>query len=147
MKNFLASFLMGAALLTLGSVLLRWHLRAWSTERRDATLDDRERSHYRARFLRRVQVAALLILLGILIPAGDLLMAAAQRRHAGLITGYWIVVLLMTLWVMLLAALDWVSSRANLRAHRAALAAVNRKRQELEAEVARLRRQHGNGRG
>jgi hypothetical protein len=146
-QAFLGSFLVGAALLTLGVIWLRWHLRVWREHVHDPTLDERERKHYRAQFLRRVQVAALLILLGILIPAGDLLMAGAQRQHAALMTGYWIVVLSITLWVMLLAALDWVSCRANLRAHRAALAALNRKRHELEAEVARLRQQHRNGSG
>ena len=70
---------MGVALVTLGGVWLRWHVRVWRANRRDATLDDRERRHYRAQFLRRVQVAALLILLGLLIPAGDLLMEPAKR--------------------------------------------------------------------
>lgn len=134
-------------LLALGGGLLNWHLRVWQTHRSDKSLDHRDLRHYRAQVRRRVQISILLMLLGIMIPTGDALMTVLQRQKPGLIAVYWIVVLLLTLWVMLLAALDWLSSRTNLRANQAALAALESKRRELEEEIVRLRHNHRNGSG
>jgi hypothetical protein len=106
--------------------------------------DDRERRHYRLQFRRRVQVSALLILLGIMIPIGDWLMV--QRRNLLWMTVYWIVVLILALWIMLLAAIDWLSTRMFVRATRATLAGLARKQRELEAEAERLRGRGSNGR-
>ena len=75
MQNILASLVVGGLLLVLGGSWLRWHFRVWNEHRNDATLDERERRHYRRQFRRRVQVAGLLILLGALIPIGDMLLA------------------------------------------------------------------------
>lgn len=144
-REIIASLVVGAALLALGGGLLNWHLRVWHRHRNDRSLDHREMLHYRAQVRRRVQVSILLMLLGIMIPTGDALMTVLQRQKPGLVAAYWIAVLLLTFWVILLAALDWLSSRTNLRANKAALAALERKRRELEEEVVRLRHEHRDG--
>jgi hypothetical protein len=149
-----ASLAMGIALIFLGAWLIRWHWAAWGQHRRqnaadqDAgsvpTGDDRERRHFRLQFRRRIQVSALLILLGVMIPIGDWLMV--QRQNPLWITIYWIVVLTLALWIMLLAAIDWLATRMYVRATRATLASLARKRRELEAEAERLRGRGSNGR-
>lgn len=141
------SLVFGAGLLALGAGLMYWHLRVWRAHRADSTLDEFERRHYRAQVRRRVQVAILLIVLGLMIPIGDALMTFNRQQGPALFAMYWGAVLLITLWVMVLAAFDWVASRANQRSNQAALAALARKRQELEAEVARLRAHGRNGSG
>ncbi|MBA4030851.1 MAG: hypothetical protein C0478_08160 [Planctomyces sp.] len=61
---------------------------------------------------RRMQIAALVILEGLLIPAGDLWME--QRPSPVLLAAFWIGVLLIALWIGLLAIVDYFSSRALL---------------------------------
>ena len=93
-------------------------------------------------------MAALLILLGILLPTGDWLTGQAinNRMNGRPVIIFWIVTLFLALWIMLLAAFDWLSTRMFMRATRAALGSLARKQRELEAEVARLRNQRSNGR-
>lgn len=153
MNDIKASLAMGFALISLGAWLIRWHLAVWGRQRAQDgdqtatgqnTGDDRERRHYRLQFRRRIQVSTLLILLGVLIPLGDWLMV--QRRNPLGITILWMIVLALALWIMLLAALDWLSTRMHVRATRAALSGLARKQRELEAEAERLRGRGSNGR-
>ena len=154
MNDIKASLTMGIALIFLGAWLIRWHWAVWGQHRGQvanapdagtvATGDDRERRHFRLQFRRRIQVSALLILLGLMIPLGDWLMV--QRRNPLWITIYWIVVLALALWIMLLAAIDWLATRLYVRATRATLASLARQRRELEAEAERLRGRGSNGR-
>lgn len=144
MNDILASLVFGTALVVLGGFLIRWHHAAWSAQRSDATLDDREKLHYRAQFRRRIQIAAMVILVGIILPLLDWLIERRQSRE--LITIIVLAVLLIALWIMVLAMIDWLSMRVHNRATQSAIAALARKRRELEAEVERLRQQRSNGR-
>jgi hypothetical protein len=147
-NDILASLAFGAGLVLLGIWLIGWHRRAWSTQRTDETIDDREKRHYQRQFRRRMQVAALLVLLGILLPIGDWLTGQAinKQRNGRTVIVFWIVTLFLALWIMLLAAFDWLSTRMHVRATRAALGNLARKQRELEVEVARLRSKGSNGR-
>jgi hypothetical protein len=137
------SLVFGSFLILAGIWLIRWHRAAWRVHRDDATADDRAKLHYRRQYRRRIQVSVLLIFVGVMIPLGDWLMV--QRRDPKWITIFWIAVLFVALWIMLLAALDWLSSRMHVRAARAALGALARRQRELEAEVERLRSKRSNG--
>jgi hypothetical protein len=139
-----ASLAFGIGLILLGSALIRWHFVAWRAHRSDAGIDDRERNHYRTQFRRRLQVSGLLILLGFMIPLGDALMEL--RRAPVFLAWYWFAVLIVTFWLMLLAAFDWVSTRMHNRAMRATLASLARQERELMAEAERLRGRGSNGR-
>ena len=94
-----------------------------------------------------MQVAALLILLGILLPLGTWMTekAIVQRKNVQWMAGFWIAVLIIALWIMVLAAFDWLSTRMHVRATRAALGSLARKQRELEAELERLRNRRSNG--
>ena len=144
MFDIKASLAFGSALVLLGAWLLRWHRSAWCSHRDDETLDDRQKHHYRLQFRRRVQVAILLIALGILIPAGDWL--TMQNKDPKWFAVFILAVLAITLWVVVLAMFDMLSTRMHVRATRATLAGLDRKRRELEAEVERLRSRGSNGR-
>jgi hypothetical protein len=142
-----ASLVFGIGLFLLGLWLVRWHRVVWNAHREDEATDERAKLHYRRQFRRRMQVALLLILLGILLPVGDWLTekVVLQRKNVQWVAAFWIAVLFIALWIMLLAALDWLSSRMHVRATRAALGTLARKRRELEAELERLRSKRSNG--
>ncbi|MFN0053688.1 MAG: hypothetical protein ACKV0T_16025 [Planctomycetales bacterium] len=147
MNDIYASLAFGILLVAIGAGLIRWHVVTWRALRSEPVLQPRELRYYRAQFRRRMQVSVLLIVLGIMIPLGDALMM--QRRLPGVVAGYWIAVLLLTFWIVVLAALDWLSGQAHRRSLRNSLADIARQRRELEAEASRLREQHrqGNGNG
>lgn len=135
----------GVFLIGLGGMLIYWHCRVWRAHRTDAALDDRERRHFRTQFRRRLQTSGLLIVLGILIPVGDIFIPWQQFPR--MFSLYWMVVLLLAFWVIALAAFDWLASRMHTRLTGAALANVLRKQRELEDEIERLRnRRSTNGR-
>ncbi|MBI3865797.1 MAG: hypothetical protein HY290_28320 [Planctomycetia bacterium] len=143
MNNLVPSLVAGAALIVVGCGLIWWHLSTRATQCGDAALSDSDRLYFARQFRRRVQISLLVILLGVMIPVGDSLM---QRDHPRFWTWYWIAVLMIALWIMALAALDWLSFRTYRRAARASLASLERKRRELEAEVDRFRKRGSNGR-
>jgi hypothetical protein len=146
-NDFQAASAFGVGLVVLGAWLIRWHHTAWVVHRADTATDDREKRHYRMQYRRRVQVAALLILLGILLPVGTWLTnAIVERKNVQWMTVFWIAVLVLSLWIMLLATMDWLSTRMHARAVRAALGTLARKQRELEAEIERLRNKGSNGR-
>jgi ABC-type multidrug transport system fused ATPase/permease subunit len=142
-NNIIPSILFGAMLTIGGCALLWFHLRAWNKGPFSRLEDPAERTRYRLRFRRRLQVAVLLVVLGIMIPVGDALFGL--RRSPLLLTVYWMIVILLALWVMLLALFDWISSRSGIRAARNELAGLERKRRELEEEIARMRSPRSTG--
>ncbi|MSR59560.1 MAG: hypothetical protein EXS05_18275 [Planctomycetaceae bacterium] len=157
MSDIYASLAFGIGLVFVGGYLIRWQAVMWRSHRTDPGLEEREMRHFRRQYFRRMLVSALLILLGIMIPAGDAVMTwlgnnvpaaddqILQKRYQAMFAGYWIIVLLITLWIVLLAAVDWLSTRVFVRKTRVALSTLARQRRELEAEVDRLRGRHRNG--
>jgi hypothetical protein len=137
------SLAFGAALMIAGGALFRWHFAAWDAYSRDEALADRERNFYRAQFRRRVQVAGLIVLMGILVPLLDFVIS---KRLPKLFTALAFGILIVTGWIIILAALDWLSMRVFDRSTRSNLESLARKRRELEEEVERLRKRGSNGR-
>jgi hypothetical protein len=136
------SLAFGAALMIFGGALFRAHFAAWDEHRHDETLADRERNYFRSQFRRRVQVAVLIVLLGILIPLADFVIFMKAPR---LFTVLVCVILLVAGWIMVLAALDWLSQRVFNRSLPSRIANVARRRRELEDEVERHRQRDSNG--
>lgn len=89
-----------------------------------AASDPREAHHLHGRVRRRLQVSGLLCLLGIAIPAGDLL--PVMQKEPVIWAIFWICILLLVFWVILLALADFVASAAHLRWQQ------NRLRREIE---------------
>ena len=116
-------------LLALGSV---WYLRQRhqsATEPDEQTRDFAERQ-----YRRRLQVAGMLALIGILIPLGDSLPLFRQAPIAFFF--YWMAVLFLTAWMVLLAVADMASARAHFGSTGRKLQQQER---ELEAEIRRIR--------
>ncbi len=125
----------------IGLALVAAHLRTWKRKQNEPNLEEAERVHLAARFRRRLQTSGMIAVLGVLIAVGDLL--PVLRRNPGLFGLYWFGVLLLTAWVMLLGVGDYFSTRVH---GRAALARLRKKQNELEQEIAEIKRRGSNGR-
>ncbi len=131
----------GATLCLVGLIMMRAHVRSWRIQKRDTTLDDFDRQHYQARFRRRLQTSGMIALVGVLIACGDSPLIPWQNFQRAFAI-YWLVVLMLTLWIALLAIGDLSSNRAYSRV---ALARVRQKQRDLEAQVAQIKRRGSNG--
>lgn len=141
MENWFVSAITGVALVGAGIALMFSHRSAWRRQQNDPALSDAERKHLYARYRRRMQTSAILALLGVLIPVGDLLIPWQNRP--GLFALYWGMLILLSLWVIVLGVGDAISTAARSRSE---LARIRRKQRELQQQVAEIRRRHSNGR-
>ena len=132
----------GIVLVLFGAWLIRSHWRSWRSHTNDPALEPSELDYYRRQFRRRIQASGIILLLGVMIPVGDR-MVPLNTRDASVATAYWLVVLVMTLWVLLLAMGDLVVTRAHSRLTMSRLRNLKERQQELQAEVERLRAQAG----
>jgi hypothetical protein len=133
------SISVGVALVLFGAGLWMLHIRTWKVHQNDPVQDARGWRHYKRQCRRRLLVAGILMLLGVLIPAGDLLIP--WRRFPRLFVAYWGGILLLAVWIILLGIFDGISGRLHLRAM---LSRLSLKQRELEEEMARLRQQTKN---
>lgn len=131
MESVWPSLLFGGFLILLGSGLAvqqkRLHGRIANAD--PATSFPEERQHRR-----RLQIAILLILVGVLIPLGDLL--PFFRRSPMAFVVFWGGILLLVGWICLLALADFADARAQLgRVQRQ----LHQQKRELEVELNRIR--------
>jgi len=140
-NDWLISTSAGIALVGVGVVMMRSHLRRWDAKKNDASLDEPERRYLHSRFRRRMQASAILTALGVLIPVGHI--AIDLKQFPGLGAAFWGGVLLLAVWVILLGIADVIATSARTRAE---LGRIRRQQRELEAKVAELRRRGSNGR-
>lgn len=142
MNNPWPALAVAVALVAIGIGLMSWHVRGWRRQQSDPTLEEHDRDYYRRRYRRRMQIATILAVLGVLIGLGDALLPF-QKRHPIPTSLYWIGVLLLTGWLMLLGFADMWSTAAYSRA---ALARVRLKRRELERQVVEFKHRNPDGR-
>jgi drug/metabolite transporter (DMT)-like permease len=125
------ALIVGLVLIASGTLAIRSHIRSWRRQQNDPTFEDRDREYYQRRYRRRMQMSAILVILGFLIGAGDVLLPF-QKAHPGPVAMYWIGVLLLTGWLILLGFGDLISTMAYGRIE---LARVQQKHRDLERQV------------
>ena len=140
-NDWIISATAGIVLIGVGIALMRSHGRSWDASKNDATLGEAERRYLHSRFRRRMQAAAILAVLGVLIPLGDI--AIPWPQFPGLFAVFWGFVLLLAMWVIVLGIADVIATSSHTRAE---LGRIRRQQRELEAKVAELRRRGSNGR-
>lgn len=129
-------FVVAAVLIVFGVVQIILHLRAWR-KARQTDMDPKERDYRWRQCRRRTQSSAMLAVLGVAILGG--------RWMAGppwVFLGYWAVVLLLVLWMMLLALADIIATKhyyARVRQH------YMLEEVKLQAELRRLQGAQRNG--
>lgn len=135
MNDWVVSTAVGAVLVATGLLMMRAHLKAWREQKNDPSINGFDRAHYYTRFRRRMQTSGLLVLVGLLIPVGDVVI---QWQNAPLLGAlYWGAVLLLVLWIIVLGLSDLVVIRAHSRA---ALGRIRRQQRELEEQLDEIRR-------
>lgn len=142
--DWVPSVVMGLGLVLLGGWFMSLHLRTWQRIRQELGADDPDRAFHHRQFRRRMQASGVILIIGVMVPVGDLLIPW-RKQDASVATLYWLLVLGLTCWVLLLAMGDLFATRAHSRA---ALSRLQRKQRELQAEADRLRATHrrpGNG--
>lgn len=131
MLEALPAFVAGG-LLVLGGAASAWY--QWQYRRPDSESDELGRQHAARQLRRRLQVSALLVVIGVLIPLGDQLPLFRQAPVAFVF--FWAAVLLLTAWIGLLALADFASARAY---HRIANIRLQQTRRELESQLQQYR--------
>ena len=141
MGDWYVAAAVGAGLVLIGLAMIRGHLRSWQKQKSDESIDELDQRHFYARFQRRIQTSGLIVLLGILIPIGDL---PLMWRQGPLVSAcFWIAVLFIPVWIILLAMGDWSSTKAHSKT---ALARVQQQQRKLEAQLSQIRSRRSNGR-
>ncbi len=143
MADSIPALVFGACLVIGGSCALVWHVRSWRRQQQDAATTDAERNYYRRQFARRVQASGIIVLLGILLPIGDL---PLWKDYPGSWACFWIAVLSLTLWLLVLGCRDLLSTRVHSRNAHESLRLLREKQRELEQEVARIKARSHQGR-
>ena len=133
-NNWIPSAAVGALLVAFGLLWMWSHVKAWRVEQTGESLGAFDRVHFANRFRRRMQTSGMVVLIGILIPVGDIFVWKWGPRAS---TGYWLAILILVMWVGIQALGDFTAVQSYSRA---AMASVNSKRQQAEAELAEYRR-------
>ena len=139
MPHWLPAVLFGTAIAVFGLIMWRLNRRAWQAVHLDHDLNSFDSQHLRNRYSRRCQLSGMLVTIGLMIALGDLFvwnLGAAQS------TVYWIVVIMLGCWMGLLAVGDLTSVHAHSQVLKKR---VDQQRQQLEEELAELRRRSGQG--
>jgi hypothetical protein len=126
-----------AALLTVSGTLIVWHLLVW--RRADhGGLADADFRFYRNQFRRRMQVGAMVGIVGLLALV-DLWIRDVTSRAV-----LWCVVMVILLWAVILAVSDWLASRL----HYDKLLAANAVEQALlQREIKKFQREQNQASG
>jgi hypothetical protein len=133
-NNWIRSVAVGALLVAFGLLWMWSHVKTWRVEQTDESLGEFDRVHFANRFRRRMQTSGMVVLIGILIPVGDIFI---WKWGPWASTGYWLAILFLAMWVGIQALGDFTAVQSYSRA---AMASVNSKRQQAEAELAEYRR-------
>jgi hypothetical protein len=104
----------------------------------DPADSDNERRLLKSQHRRRLQVAVLLGLVGLMIAVGDGGFIPWER-HVVAFALYWLVVIGLTLWLVLLTLADLLIHRLMARSAAGSLARLEQKRAELLTAVERLK--------
>jgi hypothetical protein len=111
--------------------LLAWHVKSWREADHGGLGENEHRFHAR-RYRRRVQASAMVGVIGLLL-LGELWL-----KDPRVMVLYWSGVVLLLVWLLLLAASDWLASRVHFRTH---LDRLQQERNLLKAEINRFQRE------
>lgn len=100
-------------LIVAGLGLLLWHIIAWQRAKKKFSADGEEWRFRQRQFRRRMQVTSILIGLGILLFFGTCFFANTSRPILAIV--YWLVVGIVTLWMVLLACADMWAGVSHFR--------------------------------
>jgi len=129
-------------LVVVGVLMMRAHRRTWAQQQDDPGLNQSELTRLRKRYRRRMQMSGMIAVLGVMLGVGD---AVIWEQNLQLIAIFWIVVIGLGAWLLVLGMGDLASVRIDSKQAISELRDIGARRQELEAELAEMRRRGSNG--
>jgi hypothetical protein len=133
-QQWIPGVVVGVFLLGLSGLWIWGVHSTWQRQRIDPDVNPRERDFYSRQHRRRLQMAILVGLIGVMIPLGDSVIDwSSQPRIFGY---YWLVVLMLSVWVLLLGFGDLAAIRSH---HLPSLQSLKDRQRALQARVAELR--------
>ena len=138
LPHWLPSAVVGSIVAIVGWVMQRRNRRACYEQQADASTDDFDRRHFHNRYVRRQQVAGMVIAVGIML-FGDIFIWNLGPLASAI---YWIAVMLMCCWITLLGLGDLTSVQLHSKV---AMKRVEKERRQIEADLAELKRQSDEG--
>jgi hypothetical protein len=139
MDNRIPALIFGACLLCVGIGMLWSQIKA-GRRRADEPADPVERVFFNRQHRRRLQQAAMIILIAVLINVGDLI---PWQNAPGTFGLYWGTVLCLVFWVILLAVGDMLSTKLYSDV---SLKRIRLQREQLEETAEKLRQAARSGR-
>lgn len=128
----LPAIIFGCLLGVCAVMLAVWQRRVWAQGGALLPESDPNRQYAARQLRRRLQVSAALLLLAVIIPAGDFL---SEKDHQGVVyIAFLAIVVVLVMWIVLMAIGDYAITAAHTRVD---MARLRRERQSLEAELAR----------
>ena len=134
MDDRIPGLIFGVFLILLGSGMLMAQLRARKPHRDDFRLEPHDRRFLDRRSRRRMQVACLILLIGVMIPVGDALIP--WKEAPGTFAVYWLIVIGLALWTLLCGVSDMLATRLHSQV---SLDRIKAEQRHLEETVQRLR--------
>ncbi|WP_417848404.1 hypothetical protein [Thalassoglobus sp.] len=134
MDNPIPALIFGGFLIALGGFLL-FNQKKLNDSLSKQDLPEQELKFLRRRSRRRMQVAGLILLIGIMIPTGDSLIPWGHALVTFAI--YWLIVLGLAFWIILLALADIVATRTHTSVE---LTRLQIQQQSLEQAANQLRK-------
>ncbi|MHC4875179.1 MAG: YidH family protein [Planctomycetota bacterium] len=132
-NNWWPAVLFGTGLVVLGLGMMAAHWRSWRRQEHDPEADEVDRRHYANRFRRRMQTSGLIVLVGVMLGAGDVFI---WRFGPAASTVFWVFLLLLVCWIALLAVGDMTAIQSHSRNQ---MADIEARRRVLEQELAEIR--------
>ncbi len=133
-QQWIPGLVVGLFLVGLSVFCVRSVVSAWQRHRNDPGVNPRERDFYGRQYRRRLQVGLLFGVIGIMIPVGDYFIERnPQLQWLG---WYWLLVLVLTFWVLLLGFADLLAIRSH---HMPSLHSLKDRQRALQARVAELK--------
>lgn len=134
MGSEVASIILGAVLLVMGFILLGMYHKRWDEEEKNLPEGEEIDSLVLSQLNRRLQIALIIIFLGILIPVSENLITEKRPTlYVVCMTG----VLMLALWILFLGILEIFLVRTRTKGN---LEILNAQKKELERQIAEARK-------
>lgn len=128
--------LVSLAISAFGGLMMWRHYSLWQRQRVDPQIETGERRFLQSQYRRRMQSSGMVAFLGLLLHGSNEHLIAWQRAPAGFFI-YVCVMLVLVLWIVLLALVDFAAGQV---VHRHALSRLKEQQQELEQSILEIRR-------
>jgi hypothetical protein len=134
MGNPWPAIVAGLILVSIGIVFARWEIKAFRLSMEELPEGHPDRVYAFRRFRRRLQVAMMILLVGVLIPLGDYLF---EKKISPLwFAIYWLGVLFLAAWIAMMGLADFLMMRVRTGRSRRELAA---QREEINTAIEEFR--------